>query len=101
MDKKTFLKAYLLQQSKIKRLKEMSLKFPEKSKDYKTQVKDCIKTRQKIEKKINALDSEILKEVLIQKYICGKTLEEIGLILNYSTRHVERLHRKAIDKFKI
>ncbi len=101
MDKKAFLKSYLLQQAKIKRLKEMSLRFPEKRKDYKAEIEECIKTRQKIEKKISALDNEILKEVLIQKYICGKPHEEIGLILNYSTRHVERLHREAVDKVEI
>ena len=101
MDKKTFLKSYLLQQAKIKRLKEMSLRFPEKSKEYKAQIRECVKTRQKIERRINAMDNEVLKEVLTQKYICGKTHEEIGLILNYSTRHAERLHRAAIDKFKI
>ena len=31
----------------------------------------------------------------------GKTLEEISLILNYSKRHIERLHIKALEKFNM
>ena len=101
MDKKSLLKSYRLQQAKIKRLKEMSEKFPGKEKEYKAQIKESIKTRKKIEKKINSIREEVLREVLLQKYICGKTNEEIGLILNYSTRHAERLHSIAIKKLKL
>ena len=57
--------------------------------------------RIKIERQISEVDSGILSEVLYQKYIFGKTLEDIGAILNYSTRHIERLHIKALDLFKM
>ena len=79
-DKKAFLKSYLLQQSKINRLNEMALKNPTDKSLYKKQIEECKRTRKQIEKKIQKLDDPILKEVLFQKYICGKTLTEIGLI---------------------
>lgn len=100
-NKKAFLKAYLLQQAKITRLKEMLITHPQESENYNAQIEECLKTRQEIEQKISIMDNEILKELLTQKYICGKTLEEISLIMNYSKRHVERLHIKAIDILEI
>ena len=100
-NKKAFLKAYLLQQAKITRLKEMLSAHPEESQNYNAQIEECLKIRQEIEQKISAIDNDILKELLTQKYICGKTLEEISLIMNYSKRHVERLHITAMEKLEI
>ena len=101
MDKKAFLRSYTLQQAKINRLKEMKTLFPEKAKDCDSQIKECIKRRKLIEKSINNVENEVYKEVLSLKYFCKKTHEEIGLILNYSTRHIDRLHRAALENFKI
>lgn len=100
-NKKAFLKAYLLQQAKITRLKEMLSVHPEESEKYNAQIEKSLILRQEIEKKISEMDNEILKELLFQKYICGKTLEEISLIMNYSKRHVERLHIRAIDNLEL
>ncbi|MBE6787817.1 MAG: sigma-70 family RNA polymerase sigma factor [Ruminococcaceae bacterium] len=101
MDKKEFLRSYTLQQAKIKRLKDMQTLFPEKAKQYQTEIKRCLEARKRIEKSINSVKNELYKEVLIQKYICKKTHEEIGLILNYSTRHIDRLHLRALEMFQI
>lgn len=95
--KKKFLKQYLLQQAKIKRLNEMLSRNPENEQKYYKQINDCIKLRQYIEEKIELVDDDILKELLMQKYLCGKTLEEISYIINYSKRHTERLHLKALS----
>ncbi|MBR4099774.1 MAG: hypothetical protein IKK55_02160 [Clostridia bacterium] len=100
-DKKQFLKSYLLQQSKIDRLNEMIDINPKKKDLYLQQIAECEAVRSEIEEKISLIDDELLKELLIQKYIFGKTLEEIGLILNYSKRHAERLHIRALKNLKI
>lgn len=101
MDKKAFLRSYTLQQAKINRLKEMKALFPEKAEECDVQIKECIKRRKLIEKSINNMENEVYKEVLSLKYLCKKTHEEIGLILNYSTRHIDRLLQKSIENFKI
>lgn len=101
MDKRAFLRSYTLQQTIISRLKEMQTIYPEKKQTYQAQIKECIKKRKIIEKAINSVENEVYKEILIQKYFCKKTNEEIGLILNYSTRHIDRLHRAAIENLKI
>lgn len=100
-NKKQFLKAYLLQQSKLNRLYEMRDKDPENQACYTAQIKECQKIRSLIEEKILNIGDDTLSELLFQKYVCGKTLEEISLVLNYSKRHTERLHLKALDAFKL
>lgn len=96
--KKEYLKRYLLQEAKIARFKQMD--YIDK-KTLKTKICEAENIRSEIEIKINSLDNELLIELLYQKYILGKTLDEISIILNYSKRHIERLHVKALEKIEI
>ena len=57
--------------------------------------------RAEIERKIKEVDGGVLSELLYLKYVCGKPLLEISFILNYSVRHTERLHKKALEKLKL
>lgn len=100
-NKKQILKQYLLQQPKINRLNEMLSRNPENEQLYYKEINDCIQLRKYIEGKISLVDDDILREILTHKYICGKTLEEISFIINYSKRHVERLHIKALKSLEI
>ena len=100
-EKKKYLSSYLLQETKINRFKNMMELNPQSAEDYLKEIESAILLREKIEKQIKAVDGDILSEVLLQKYVIGKTLENIGYTLNYSTRHIERLHIKALDKFKM
>lgn len=99
--KKEYLSSYLLQETKINRLKKMADLNPDLEPQYSKALNEALLLRIKIERQIAEVDSGILSEVLYQKYIFGKTLEDIGVILNYSTRHIERLHIKALDLFKM
>ena len=99
--KKEYLKSYLLQEAKITRLKNLININPEFKPRYDRGIKTALDLRVEIEKKIAAVDGGILSEVLFQKYVFGKTLEDISYILNYSPRHIERLHIRALDKFEL
>ncbi len=100
-EKKEYLSLYLLQNEKIRRLSEAALQNPEREKEYMTQIKAADSLRRGIEGKIEAVDGGVLSELLYLKYVCGKTLLEISYALNYSVRHIERLHIKALQKFKM
>ncbi len=100
-EKKEYLSLYLLQNEKIRRLSETSHKNPERKNEYMRQIKAADSLRRGIEDKIEAVDGGVLSELLYLKYVCGKTLLEISYELNYSVRHIERLHIKALDKFKM
>lgn len=100
-EKKKYLKSYLLQEVKINRYKQMSVMDPSRRDVYNTKIKNAIEIRYEIEEKIKNIDDDTLCELLFQKYVFGKTLEEISYILNYSKRHIERLHIKALEKIEI
>ncbi len=99
--KKQFLKSYLLQEAQIKCLSEMALLRPNNRAIYLTQIAECERCRDDVEAKINLIEDTLLREILMQKYICGKTLEEISRIISYSKRHTERLHIKALQSLEI
>lgn len=99
--KKRYLKQYLIQQAVITRLNTLLALCPEKNEFYKRKIEDAKKLREKIEMQIDAVPDTTLKELLYNKYILGKTLEEISFILNYSKRHIERLHVKALENFTL
>lgn len=100
-EKKQYLKSYLLQESKINRLKFMIIKKPEYKNDLKKEIEIAKRKRKKIEEKIFAVDDILLSELLFQKYILGLSLEKISCNINYSKRQTERLHRKALEIFKM
>lgn len=101
VEKKKYLSLYMLQNEKIRRLNEMSINNPERKADYLLQIKEARVLREAIEQKIEKVDGGVLSELLFLKYVCGKTLLEISYELNYSVRHIERLHIKALQKFEI
>lgn len=100
-EKKEYLSLYLLQNEKIRRLRETALQNPEEKEKYISQIKAAQTLRREIEDKIEAVDGGVLSELLYLKYVCGKTLMQISYELNYSVRHIERLHIKALQKFKM
>lgn len=100
-EKKEFLDLYLLQQIKINRLNYLIQENPSRKERYISQIEDAQQLRDKIELAIENIDGGILSEVLCQKYLCGKSLEETALTLNFSKRHTERLFTKAIELVNI
>ena len=74
---------------------------PENKKVYLDEIIRSKELRNEIELKILSLKDELLIELMYNKYILGKTIEEICFILNYSQRQIERLHAKALDKIEI
>lgn len=97
--KKEYLAKYRLQQAKIRRLCELIEENPEKKAEYDVEINKARAFRDRIEAFVEAVDGGILTEILFQKYLCGKSLEEISYNLHYSQRQTERLHIKALESF--
>ena len=100
-EKKQYLSQYLFQAKKIERYEKLEKMCTKEKNYYLKAINASIRLRNEIEEKISKIDNEILKEILYEKYIFGKTLEDISLILNYSKRHTERLHKKALEQLEI
>ncbi len=59
---------------------------------------ECTKLRLSIERAINSVSDPTLYNLLCSRYIQGKTWEEVGKDIGYSTTSVKRLHKKALRK---
>ena len=99
--KKDYLKQYLIQGAIIRDAQEMLNINKVNSELYRETITKAEELRINIENSINSVADCLLREILIEKYILGKTLEQIAFNLNYSVRQIERLHKKAIEKFAI
>ena len=99
--KKDYLKQYLIQGAIIRDAQEMLNINKVNSELYHETITKAEELRINIENSINSVADCLLREILIEKYILGKTLEQIAFNLNYSVRQIERLHKKAIEKFAI
>ena len=100
-EKIRYLKSYRIQQTKINRIKELLEECPEKEIKYLEEIKRATSKRDSIENAIENIDGGLLSEVLFQKYILCKSMENIGRDINYSKRQIERLHLKAIEKLNL
>ncbi|MBO4433226.1 MAG: hypothetical protein J5852_06840 [Clostridia bacterium] len=100
-NKKRKLRKYRVFLSKISRLKDLISLCPENKERYTKEIGRCRAARDSIEKAIDAVDGDILSEILSLKYMCGKTIEEISLDICYSRRHTERMHLKALTLINI
>lgn len=60
-------------------------------------INNDIYTRIDILRVIERVKDRTLKAVLEYKYICGLSNEEIAQKLNYSNRHITRIHTKALN----
>lgn len=96
-DKRVYLEQYPLALAKISRCYLLSAKNADKSEKYKREMSEAILLRDFIEDDIGKIADQVESEVLAQKYLCGKTLEETAVLLNYSKRQVERIHVSALE----
>ena len=100
-EKKKYLSLYMLQHARIERLVGMLETGTGNQAECLAGIRKANELRNEIEKKIKEVDGGVLSELLFLKYVCGKPLLEISFILNYSVRHTERLHKKALEKLKL
>ncbi len=100
-EKKKYLSLYMLQHARIERLVGMLETGTGNQAECLAGIRKANELRNEIERKIKEVDGGVLSELLYLKYVCGKPLLEISFILNYSVRHTERLHKKALEKLKL
>ena len=48
------------------------------------------------EQVINSLPTERYRNLLYNRYLCGMSFEQIAEAMNYSTRHILRMHGEAL-----
>lgn len=99
-EKREYLELYALQQARINRYSMLSARNADKMEKYKTQISSAMSLRDIIEDDIDKMQDKRESEILAQKYLCGKSLEETAYMLNYSRRQVERLHLSGLENLR-
>ena len=98
---KTDLKAYLGEYRKcmarVFRLKEDIKRYTASAALLEKEITDCQNRSLEIENLINNHQNFREREILIRRFIYGNTIEQIGDILCYSPRHVQRLIDEAVN----
>ncbi len=61
-------------------------------------IERLLELKAEIESVIAEVDDPMLKQVLTLRYINGKSLEQMAVILNKSVRHTKRLHKISLKK---
>lgn len=57
--------------------------------------------RQEIEQTVNAVPDEVQREVLTRRYLLYQKWETIAAEMNYSERHIRRLHGYALKNMSL
>lgn len=61
----------------------------------------CEIKQKKIESTIETIQNPILRETFKEKYIHGKNWEQVAENIGYSTTHIQRIFKKALQDPKI
>ncbi len=99
-EKKEYLNSYILRRRRIARLLEQQQAEPLLPAKFIKEIAEEEDALSKTEAAVKAVDGAVLSEVLAEKYLCGKTIEQTAHSLNYSVRHTSRLHQKALEMFR-
>ena len=62
-------------------------------------IADLIQLNMKIGNEINQLSDHNQRYVLRERYILNKSWKDIAFSLNYTERHIHRIHGKALNSF--
>lgn len=98
-EKKAYLALYPMQIVKIRRYNILKMLNADKKDEYRLLIEKAVFIRDMIERDIEKLEDITDCELLAQKYLCEKSVEEISKELNYSKRQTERRLTKAISRF--
>lgn len=61
----------------------------------------AVKQYQEIHDRIHTMQDGVEQEILERRYLLGETWEKIAVQMNYTYRHVVRLHGTALQSFQL
>ncbi len=94
---KEYLAGYLLNMARAQQLKRKLEAYVMSAPSIKREIDVCIKNSGEVEEIIYSCENILQREVAVRKYIYGQSLEKIAEELNYSARHIQRIHNKAVE----
>lgn len=99
-EKKEYLKGYKASLNLLRRLESRERFFALNEEEKKQREKAQIQ-KEKIREEITLIPDPVFREILFCKYVNGATFEDLAEDFGYSTRHVQRLHKVAVENFEV
>ena len=99
-EKIDYLKSYKVNSGILRRLESREKFFPLSVAERKEKTEALLKT-EKVAEEISLVASPVLRQVLREKYINGAAFSALGEAFGYSTRHIQRLHKVAVEEFEV
>lgn len=65
------------------------------------EIDELVDLRQEIESVIQTVPDDVLRDLLVYRYIDGCKFEQIALEMNYNYRWITRLHGRALSKLAL
>ena len=94
------LTADRVQSSPENKLEHICAKIADMEAEVDAQIDQLQVIKERVEKVIGQVSDASQRAVLERRYINGERWEEIAVELNYTYRHVTRLHGEALQKIK-
>ena len=82
-------------------LSEYAARLDEEINKLKVQRLEKVKIYSDISSRIRRVEDDNQRELLMYRYIKGMSWEDIAVKLNYTWRHVHRIHSQALDSIDI
>ena len=61
----------------------------------------AVKQYEEIHDQINTMEDDVLRELLVRKYLLDQRWEKIAVAMDYEYRYILKLHGKALRNFQI
>lgn len=97
---KEYLKSYRTSMAKAQRIKNTAAAHGIDSARAEKELCGYLSRAAEVEEFISSAEDLIHREILIRKYIYGETNEQIAESMSYSTRHVARLGKAAVNSLE-
>ena len=82
-------------------LSEYAAKLDEAINDLKEQRLKKVRLYTEIQQRIKCVEDDTERELLMLRYLQGKTWEQVAVEMGYSWQHVHKLHSRALSDFKM
>lgn len=87
-----------VQTSRRNTSEERFISYADYSKMIDARIDELYRVKKEIMEAVNKINDSVLRTVLIKRYICFLTWEEIAVQMHYSYMHICRLHGVALKK---
>ena len=83
------------------RMEDIILKFIDTENEINAEIDQLVDLKREVRSVISQINHREYQTLLELRYLCFKTWDQIGDLMNYSTKYIFELHERALKKIKV